>query len=89
MSVQSFLSTVHLNGDQNLRSKMLTSSKLKELQRPILIHKLTLLLAIKLNGYGEMPSKRYAVCVTTFTMPVHLHQHSSCPFTPHWKMLRR
>ena len=37
MSVQSFLSTVHLNGEQNLRSKMLTTPKLKELQRPILI----------------------------------------------------
>ena len=28
---------------------------------------------IPLNGYGEMPSKRYAVCVMTFTMPAHLH----------------
>ena len=43
MTVESFLSTVHLNGDQNLRSKMLTTPKLKELQRPKLIHKLTLL----------------------------------------------
>ena len=60
---------------------MLTTPKLKELQKPILIHKLPLLPAtsipsfmqFRLNGYGEMPSKRYAVCVTTFTMPVHLH----------------
>ena len=61
---------------------MVTTPKLKELQRLILIHKLPLLPAtykhtkfhaIPLNGYGEMPSKRYAVCVTTFTMPVHSH----------------
>ena len=26
-----------------------------------------------LNGYREMPSKPYAVCVTNFTMHVHLH----------------
>ena len=58
---------------------MLTTPKLKELQRPILIHKLPLLpttstqVAIPLNGNGEVPSKRYAVCVTTFTMPIHLH----------------
>ena len=57
---------------------MLTTLKLKELQRPKLMHKIPLLPAtstptISLNGYGEMPSKRYSVCVTTFTMPVHLH----------------
>ena len=61
---------------------MLTTPKLKELQRPKLIYKLpplpatyqhTKFHAILLNSYGEMPSKRYAVCVTTFTMPVHLH----------------
>ena len=61
---------------------MLATPKLKELQRPKLIHKLPLLPATStqsfmqfrpLNGYGEMPSKRYAVCMTTFTMPVHLH----------------
>ena len=60
---------------------MLTTPKLKELQRPKLIHKLPLLPAtstqkfhaIPLNDYGEMPSKRYAMCVATFTMPVHLH----------------
>ena len=60
---------------------MLTTPKLKELQRRKLIHKLLLLPAyqhtkfhaIPLNGYGEMPSKPYTVCVTTFTMPVHLH----------------
>ena len=34
MSVWSFIFTVHLNGDQNLRSKMLTTPKLKELQVP-------------------------------------------------------
>ena len=74
MSVESFLFPVHLNGDQNLRSKMLTTPKLKELQRPILItitcyqHKK--FHAIPLNCYGEMP---YTACVTTFTMHVHLH----------------
>ena len=57
---------------------MLTTLKLKELQRPKLIHKLPLLPATStpsfmLNGYGKMPSNRYSVCVTTFTMPVHLH----------------
>ena len=36
MSVKSFLSAVHLNGDQKLSSKMLTSPKLKELQDPYL-----------------------------------------------------
>ena len=68
---------------------MLTTPKLKELQRPKLIHELPLLPATStpsfiqfcyLNGYGEMPSKPYAVCVTTFTIPVHLHGHTSCPF---------
>ena len=61
---------------------MLTTPKLKQLQRPKLIHRLPLLYtcyqhtkfhAIPLYGYGEMPSKPYTVCVTTFTMPVHLH----------------
>ena len=51
MSVYSFLSTVHLNGDQNLRSKMLTTPKLKELQRPILIHKLPLLPATSIPSF--------------------------------------
>ena len=81
MSAKSFLSTVHLNGDQNLRSKMLTTPKVKELQRPKLKHKLQLLPAtstpsfmqFRINGYEEMPSKPCAVCVTTFTMPVCLH----------------
>ena len=72
---------------------MLTTPKLKEIQRPILIHNLPLLPATSTPsfmqfGYGEMPSKRYEVCVTTFTMPVHLHGASFCVlFTPHWKML--
>ena len=61
---------------------MLTTPKLKELQRPKLIHKLpttiicykhTKFHVIPLNGYGEIPSKPYTVCVTTFTMSVHLH----------------
>ena len=59
---------------------MLTTPKLKELQRPKLIRKLPLLPATSTPSFmqfhqNEMPSKRYAVCVcvTTFTMPVHLH----------------
>ena len=60
-----------------------------ELQRPKLMHKLPLAAAtykhtkfhaITLNGYGEMPLKPYTVCVTTFTMPAHLHGHTSWPF---------
>ena len=58
MSVQSFLSTVHLNGEQNLRSKMLTTPKLKELQRPILIHKLPLLPATSTPSFMQF---RYTV----------------------------
>ena len=72
---------------------MLTTPKLKELQRPKLMHKLSLLPAkthtkfhaIQLNCYGEMPSKPYTVCVMTFTMYVLFVSF----FTPHWKMLRR
>ena len=45
MSVESFKSAVHLNGEQNLRYKMLTTPKLKELQRPKLIYKLPLVVA--------------------------------------------
>ena len=57
---------------------MLTTPKLKELQRPKLIYTYATTItcyqhtkfhAIPLNGYRKMP-KRYAVCVTTFTMPV-------------------
>ena len=58
---------------------MLTTPKLKQLQRPILIRKLPLLPATSTPSFMQsakrlrrMPSKRYAVCVTTFTIPVHL-----------------
>ena len=61
---------------------MLTTPKLKELQRPILIHKLPLLPATSTPSFMQF---RYTVtekchqnvngvCMaTTFTMPVHLH----------------
>ena len=58
MSVYTFLSTVHLNGDQNLRSKMLTTPKLKELQRPIFIPKLPLLPATSTPSFMQF---RYTV----------------------------
>ena len=58
MSGKCFLSTVHLNGDQNLRSKILTSPKLKKLQRPILIHKLPLLPATSIPSFMQF---RYTV----------------------------
>ena len=53
MSVSSFLSTVHLNGDQNLRSKMLTIPKLMELQRPKLIRNLPLLPATSTQSFMQ------------------------------------
>ena len=53
MSVYSFLSTVHLNGDQNLRSKMLTTPKLKELQSPKLINKLPLVPATSTQSFMQ------------------------------------
>ena len=53
MSVKSFLSTVHLNGDQNLRSKRLTTPKLKEIQRPILIFKVPLLPATSTPSFMQ------------------------------------
>ena len=53
MSVSSFLSTVHLNGEQNLGSKMLTTPKLKELQRPKLTHKLPLLAATSTPSFMQ------------------------------------
>ena len=59
---------------------MLTTPKLKELQRPKLIHKLPLLPATSTPSFMRF---RYTVtekchqnvtpCVTTFTMPVHLY----------------
>ena len=49
----SFLSTVHLNGNQKLRSKMLTTPNLKELQRPILAHKLPLLPATSTPSFMQ------------------------------------
>ena len=42
MSVQTLFSTVHLNGGGNLRTEVLTTPKLKELQRPKLVYKLPL-----------------------------------------------
>ena len=46
---------------------MLTTPKLKELQRPTLIscYKLTKFHAILLNGYGEMPSKLCGLLLLT------------------------
>ena len=59
---------------------MLPTPKLKELQRPTFIHKLPLLPATSTPSFMQF---RYTVtekchqnvmpCVTTFTMPVHLH----------------
>ena len=45
MSVQTLFSTVHLNGGGNLRTEVLTTPKLKELQRLKLVYKLALLAA--------------------------------------------
>ena len=53
MSVSSFISAVHLNRDQNLRSKMLTTPKLKELQRSKLVHKLPLLPATSTQSFMQ------------------------------------
>ena len=53
MSIKSLLSTVHLNGEQNLRSKMLTTPKLKEVQRLKLMHKLPLLAATSTPSFVQ------------------------------------
>ena len=66
---------------------MLTTPKLKELQRPILIRKLPLLPATSTPSFMQF---RYTVtekchqnvmpCVTTFTMPVRVHGAYFAPF---------
>ena len=59
---------------------MLTTPKLKELQRPILIRKLALLPATSTQSFMQLRKTvtekchlNVMPCVTTFTMPVHLH----------------
>ena len=92
MSVRSFLSTVHLNGETNLETKAFSTPKLKKLKSPKSRLKQALLGSITKPNFMQirwtvmekwMFSHTFElVAVTSFT-----HCYLSALITPHWKVL--